>query len=608
MGICFLLPIEIAKLVDNAFMSLNTEFNINFRLCLFSVLTLDTQKGRSILNTRHIQFWPKRVPLHLTLPETTLYDNLLVSARRYPNKSAIYYYGTKIPFHQLITEVENTAGYLEQVCGVKRGDRVALYMQNSPQFVIAFHAILRVGAVVVPINPMNLTDELSFYLEDSQASVAFIGQELYNRVQPLHESGKLQHVIAAVYSDYLPDSPRSRPYVLADVIQAPGLETYPTPVVSWATVVGSGFRPAPYQSSFLDTCVLPYTSGTTGRPKGCIHTHQTVQANVLGATYWFGTSPDGVVLTTLPLFHVTGMVHSMLAPIYSGSEMVIMTRWNREVAAQLIQDAGCTHWTNIATMVVDFLANPNLLNYNLSSLSIVGGGGATLPQAVGEKLYDLTGVRYAEGYGLSETISQTHFNPPDRPKLQCMGIPSFDVDARVIDPDTLKELGPNEEGEVIVSGPQVFLGYWNRPEENDKVFLTMDDKRFFRTGDIGKYDEEGYFFMVDRVKRMINAAGFKVWPTEVETLLYAHPAVEQACVIGVPDERRGESVKAYVVLRHEAMGSVSSQDIIEWSKSKMAAYKYPRQIVFVDHLPMSGSGKILWRVLQEQERQKQVNA
>jgi fatty-acyl-CoA synthase len=312
-------------------------------------------------------------------------------------------------------------------------------------------------------------------------------------------------------------------------------------------------------------------------------------------------------LATLPLFHVTGMQHSMNAPIFSGSTIVLMTRWNRDLAAQLVERYQCTHWVNISTMVVDFLANPNITQYRLDSLASIGGGGAPLSQAVGEKLFQLLSIKYAEGYGLSETISQTHFNPPERPKLQCMGIPSFDVDARIVDPETLEELGPYQEGEVIVHGPQVFKGYWNRPEETEKAFVTLDGKRFFRTGDIAKYDEEGYFFIVDRIKRMINAAGFKVWPTEVESILYKHPAVKEACVIGVPDERRGETVKAFVVLHDHAKGTVTEEAIIEWAKGQMAAYKYPRIVQFMDRLPLSGSGKILWRKLQEEELAKLQN-
>ncbi|HET7480468.1 MAG TPA: AMP-binding protein, partial [Rubrobacteraceae bacterium] len=197
-------------------------------------------------------------------------------------------------------------------------------------------------------------------------------------------------------------------------------------------------------------------------------------------------------------------------------------------------------------------------------------------------------------------------NPPDRPKLQCLGVPHFDVDARVVDPATLEELGPNEEGEIVVSGPQVMRGYWKRPEADEEAFFERDGKRFFRTGDIAVYDDEGYFFMVDRLKRMINASGYKVWPSEVESILYKHPAIQEACVIGIPDEQRGETAKAVVVLREGE--DVSAEEIIEWSKGEMAAYKYPRSVEFTDALPKSGSGKILWRELQEKEQQKMAEA
>jgi len=207
-----------------------------------------------------------------------------------------------------------------------------------------------------------------------------------------------------------------------------------------------------------------------------------------------------------------------------------------------------------------------------------------------------------EGYGMSETLSQTHFTPPDRPKLQCLGIPSFDVDARVIDPETLEELGPNQVGEIVCNGTQVMQGYWRKPEATEEVFLTLDGKRFLRTGDTGMYDDEGYFFMVDRLKRMINASGFKVWPAEVEATLYKHPAIQEACVIATVDSRRGETVKALVILRQEQRGKVTEQEIIEWSKGQMAAYKYPRIVQFIETLPRSGTGKILWRELQAQEK------
>ncbi|GAX89985.1 long-chain fatty acid--CoA ligase [Effusibacillus lacus] len=552
------------------------------------------------MNNRHFAFWPKRIPKSLVVPKTTLCDNLEVTVRRYPEKQAIIYYGTEISYKRLAEEVNLLAGFLQNRLGVAKGDRVLLFMQNSPQFMISFYAILRANAIVVPINPMNITEELAFYIEDSGAKVALVGQELYDRIAPLKQSTILQDVIVAAYSDYAPTEP---PFALPEEVAAPRMTIEDPFVTLWTEALSCNLLPGPVTATYNDIAVLPYTSGTTGRPKGCIHTHETCQANIVGGCVWSSITPNAVVLTALPLFHVTGLQHSMNAPIQIGATMVVLTRWNRDTAAQVVERYECTHWTNISTMVVDFLSNPNLSNYNLASLSSIGGGGAPLPEAVGEKLFQLTGVRYAEGYGLSETMAQTHVNPPDRPKLQCMGIPAFNVDARIINPETLRELGPGEEGEVIVNGPQVFRGYWNRPEETEKSFIQIDGKRFFRTGDIAKYDEEGYFFMVDRVKRMINASGYKVWPAEVEAILYKHPAVQQACVIGVPDARRGETVKAFVVLHEKDRGTVSEQDIIEWSKNQMAAYKYPRIVQFMDRLPMSGSGKILWRKLQEMEQE-----
>jgi fatty-acyl-CoA synthase len=260
-----------------------------------------------------------------------------------------------------------------------------------------------------------------------------------------------------------------------------------------------------------------------------------------------------------------------------------------------------TIWQVISTMMIDFLSNPRLGDYDLSSLQGIRGGGAAMPQAICAKLKELTGLDYVEGYGMSETMAATHINPPHRPKQQCLGIPVFDVDARVVDPATLKEVGVDEVGEIIVNAPQVMRGYWNNEAATADSFLEIDGKRFLRTGDLAQVDADGYFFMVDRLKRMINASGFKVWPAEVEALMYRHPAIHEACVIGTRDAKRGESVKALVVLKDEFKGRVSEEDIVAWAHDHMAAYKSPRVVEFVDSLPKSGSGKVQWRELQERE-------
>jgi fatty-acyl-CoA synthase len=548
----------------------------------------------------HFEHWPK-ISKSLKLPETSLYQNLKVSAARYPDHSAIYYYGNTISYKELDEEVNALAGFLQQKLGVAKGERVLLFMQNSPQFVIGFYAISRADAVVVPINPMLTADELSFYIKDCGIDSALVGQELYDKVEPLVGTTPLNNVVIAAYSDYKGDefSGTVPPEVEAarKVYDQPGH-------FHWMEAIAAQYDPGEHRTRADDLVVLPYTSGTTGLPKGCMHTNRTVQANTIGAYHWSSSTTSAVHLTTLPLFHVTGMVHSMHMPIYSGSTMVLMTRWNREAAVEMIKSQGCTHWVAIATMIVDFLANPKLKQEDITTLTSISGGGAALPEAVGEKLYNLTGLRFVEGYGLSETIAQTHFNPPDRPKMQCLGIPSFDVDARIIEPSTGTELGTGEIGEIVVNGPQVMVGYYNRDDENRNSFIDIDGKKFFRTGDIGRFDEDGYYFMVDRVKRMINASGYKVWPTEIESYLYKHPAIQQAVVVGIPDPRRGESVKAFVILNEGYDGKINEVEIIEWSKQHMAAYKYPREVEFRTQFPMTSSGKILWRKLQDEEREK----
>jgi fatty-acyl-CoA synthase len=347
--------------------------------------------------------------------------------------------------------------------------------------------------------------------------------------------------------------------------------------------------------------VIPYSSGTTGRPKGCMLTHANVTHTLITNTVWFGSHQDSSQLVVLPFFHVTSMQGGMNAPLYQGSTIVLMCRWDRDVAAELIQRYRVIGWTAISTMVIDFLANPRLNEYDLSSLQRVSGGGAAMPAAVGERLQQLVGSPYIEGYGLTETIAPTHINPLDRPKRQCLGIPIFNTESRVVDPETLQELPSGQVGEIVTHGPQVFQGYWRNEAATEAAFVTLEGKRFFRTGDLGYVDEDGYFFLVDRLKRMINASGFKVWPAEVEAQMYQHPAIQEACVIAAKDAHRGETVKAVVVLRAAHKGKVSEGEIIEWTRQHMATYKHPRVIEFVDALPKSATGKVQWRLLQEAE-------
>lgn len=544
---------------------------------------------------RHYAVWPRGVPKHLTLPATSLYENLELSARRYPDKPALLYYGSAVTYAQLKDQVDRLAGFLEQQCGVQRRDRVLLYMQNSPQYVIAYYAIQRLTAVVVPVNPMSKTEELRHIARDTGARTIVCGQEVLIQAQPLLGTDLL-HAVVATYGDHL-TAPTD--LALPDVVTASRMAVE-APAVAWCDAIASNLQASPHHATHDDWCVLPYSSGTTGAPKGCLHNIRGVTATLFGSIAWNPATPESVQLVTLPLFHVTGMQNSMNAPLFNGATLVLMTRWDRRVAAELIRRHRVTHWRNITTMCVDFLSDPDAAGWDLSSLSGIGGGGAPMPQAVAARLKDLTGLDYIEGYGLSETIAATHINPVDNPKPQCLGIPVFDVDSRVINPDTLEELGPNETGEIVMAGPQIFLGYWNRPDETARVFFERDGKRFFRSGDLGYYDEQGYFFLVDRLKRMINASGYKVWPSEIEAMMYAHPDIREVCIIATADSHRGETVKAVIVPKDGAEG-LTAETVQAWCRERMAAYKVPRVIEFAETLPKSATGKILWRVLQEQD-------
>jgi fatty-acyl-CoA synthase len=540
--------------------------------------------------TRHFPYWPPGQPKSLELPRETVYSNLAASAARYPERAAIDYYGRRISYRELKREVDALAGFLQRRCGVAPGERVLLYLQNSPQFVIAYYAVLRADAVVVPVNPMNRTGELRHYVEDAEARTAIVGQDVLQQIEPLG----LDHLIVAAYSDYLP---AATDLPLPEFLRSKASS-------SWNEAMAADLAPGPHNAGPEDLAVMPYTSGTTGKPKGCMHTHSSVQATTVPYLHWRGAQDESVVLCALPMFHVTGMQAGMNSPIHLAATIVLLSRWDRDCAAMQIERAKVTTWSAITTMMVDFLSNPKLSKYDLSSLQVLGGGGAAMPEALARKLEEVIGLPFVEGYGLSETMAPTHINPPQRPKRQCGGIPFFNTDARVIDVENLLELPPNHVGEIIVHGPQVFRGYWKQPEATAQAFIEHDGKRFFRTGDLGYYDEEGYFFITDRLKRMINCAGFKVWPAEVEAMLYDHPAIQEACVIGARDAYRGETVKAFIVLTKEFAGNIEPVAITDWAREKMAAFKVPRIVEFVESLPRTATGKIFWRQLQEEENRK----
>ena len=553
----------------------------------------------------HANAWPTRLPHTLVVPDTTLWFNLEVSARRYPNKVAYVFFGAELSFSELRRQAEALAGWL-QAQGIKRGDRVLLYMQNCPQYVVAFYAIQRADAVVVPVNPMNRADEFSHYITDSGARVAITSADLAATVAAasaaLPQAQRLQQVLVTRLGDALPATlqpEETPPQAMLQWLRAE--HPLPDGATAWVAALAAGHTPGPCLAEPDDLALLPYTSGTTGLPKGCMHTHRSLMPNVVGGGLWSHASAESVSLGVVPMFHFTGMMYGVLGPVYLGSTVVLLPRWDRDLAGRMISRRRVTHWTCIPTMIIDLFGSPHYKSLDLSSLRYLSGGGAAMPQAVAERLRAEFGLTFAEGYGLTETAAPSHGNPPERAKLQCLGIPIFGVDSRIIDPDTLRELTDGAVGEIVTHGPMVFKGYWGHPGATKTAFIEIDGKPFFRTGDLGRRDDEGYFFITDRLKRMINASGYKVWPSEVELLLFKCPWVQEACVISTRDAYRGESVKAVVVLRQEARGNVTEQQVVDWAREHMAVYKAPRVVEFADTLPRSGAGKVMWRLLQEKE-------
>lgn len=321
-----------------------------------------------------------------------------------------------------------------------------------------------------------------------------------------------------------------------------------------------------------------------------------------GQALWYGMDETSVLTAFMPLFHVAGMQFSMAAGLFAGAALVLTTRWDKALVPALLSRHRVTHWSAAPAMIADVMADPDFDEGCLATVRCLTGGGASMPDGLAARLEARFGLRVVEGYGLTETISASHIDPPDRPKRQCLGIPFFDSESLVADPETLAPLPPGTPGEILISGPQVMEGYWNAPEADAAAFVQIGGRRWLRTGDLGVTDDEGYFFILDRLKRLVNVSGYKVSPGEVAALLYRHPAVRECCVIAVPDGARGEAVRAVVVLRPGA--SATADELTAFARGQMAAYKVPRQIVFAATLPRTASNKIDWRRLQDAAREE----
>lgn len=548
------------------------------------------------MNKHHYKYFARQLSAELSYPQTGIYEHLSTNAKRYPDKVAIDYYGSQVDYLSLNDRVERFAGYLQHQAQLQVGDRVILCMQNSVAFVIAYYAILRCDAIAVLINPMNKTSELQWCVSDTEAQVAIIGSELIAEFSPLFETTPLQQIIAARYADDLQlPSEFCIPKMMleAEKVQPSSVVTDMQHALKHPAIQTPALRCAE------DVALILYTSGTTAHPKGCMLSHRAIVAQILTQINWLPWSNAAQVLSVTPFFHVTGMMYALCLPIWLGVSIHIMTRWDRSVAAQLLSQHAITHWCCIPTMIVDLLALPDLNTFEFRSLVCVYGGGTGMPAAIAKEFEDLTGIEFLEGWGMTEMTAGVHLNPYGRGKRQCLGVPLLGVDSRVIDPASHVELNAGQNGEIITTGPCLFSGYWKNPQATEQAFISHDGKRFFRTGDVGYFDDDGYYFIADRLKRMINVSGYKVWPSEVESILYQHHKVLENCIIPCARHDQSESVKAVVVLKDQQ--DMTADELIEWCRAHMSAYKVPKTVEFVTELPKTASGKINWRLLQEKE-------
>ncbi len=550
--------------------------------------------------TRHFDHWPPGVPRTLDVADRNLFSNLERDAQATPEKTAIFFYGRAISYRELHEATLALAGYLQQRLGVRRGDRVLLFMQSCPQFAIAYYAVLRCGAVVVSMNAMSTADEIAYYAEDSGGRVLVTTQELLERAQPLLDDARLEGCIVGAACDFA-GTPQDVPFLeIPDFVREPRRSLAGERLHGFAGALAAGIAPTPMQGGGPDLAVIAYTSGTTGKPKGAMLTHRNFAHASGQRALWLQERAEDAELVVLPLSHLAGM-NIMNQGVLVGRTIVLLARWDAAAAVELIERMRISNWGAVSPMLAEVFSRPELSARDLSSLKRVYGGATAMPEALIRTLEQRLGLSFVESYGMTETCGASHINPPQAARRQCAGLPHINCDSRVIDPQTGAELGANQSGEIVSSGPTVMQGYWNKPEATAQTFIEIDGQRFMRTGDIGHHDEDGYFYVTDRLKRMINAAGLKVWPAEIESTLYGHPAVQEACVISARDARRGETVKAFVVLKPASRGGVAPEVITAWARERMAAYKVPRIVEFVETLPKTATGKLLWRELQEEQ-------
>jgi len=544
--------------------------------------------------------YPEQIPTTLESDFELLPIYLKKTATEYPNKKALNFLGKEMTFKEIYVQSLRFANYLRNL-GIKKGDRVAIMLPNSPQAVIAYYGILFADAIIVQTNPLYTERELEYQMNDSGATAIICLDLLINRVHSVKNNTKLKHIFVTSVRDYLPIIKKVL-YPLSKQPKAPEIPNDPSiHQFNYIMKISAPVELELTNSSVDDVAILQYTGGTTGFPKGVMLTHKNLASNTLMSEKWLYKSRKGEekILTVLPFFHVYGMTACMNLSIMCAYEMIIIPRFDASLMLEAIKKYRPTLFPGAPTMYIALLNHPDLSKTDISCIHSCLSGSSALPVEVQEQFEKVTGGKLVEGYGLSEASPVTHSNFLwDRRVSGSIGVPWPSTDAKIVSMETGEELPVREIGELIVSGPQVMKGYWNRPEE---TAATLKDGWLY-TGDLGYMDEDGFFYIVDRKKDMIIAGGFNVYPRDVEEVLYEHEAVQETVVIGVPDPYRGETVKAFIVLKEGK--TVTESELDEFSRKYLAAYKVPRQYEFRKELPKTAIGKILRRQLVEEEKQR----
>lgn len=560
--------------------------------------------GENMENKPWLKHYPPQIPHTLTYEETSLQQLLKNTEEKYPNKTAIHFNGKELSYQELYESALKFAGYLQKI-GIQKGDRVAIMLPNTPQSVISFFGVMMAGGIVVQTNPMYTERELAFQMKDSGAKAIVALDILFPRIKKIQGETELEHVIITAIKDYLPFPKnlvypfiQKKQYGFSVKVEHKGNDHLFTEIMKQPALQ----EPIMKINFEEDLAILQYTGGTTGFPKGVMLTHKNLIANTKMCQAWLYKCREGeeIVLGALPFFHVYGMTTVMILSVLQASKMVLIPKPDPEVLLKTIQSQRPTMFPGAPTMYIGMLNHPELSKYDLSSIDSCISGSAPLPVEVQEQFEKLTGGKLVEGYGLTESSPVTHANllwDGERVKGS-IGLPWPDSLAEIRSVETGEPLPVGEIGELVVKGPQVMKGYWNRPEETQEVLKDG----WLHTGDMGYMDEEGYFYIVDRKKDMIIASGYNIYPREIEEVLYEHPAVKEVVVAGVPDPYRGETVKAYIVLKEGT--TVTEDELNKFARKNLAAYKVPRKYEFRDELPKTTVGKILRRQLVEEEKRK----